>query len=92
MPMARRRSERQAPAKNGAAAKHSTGSIRNQLPQSSSFLYSAPSSPGALKYAGAASIMICIAQKLATNSRQIAWRDSRWRALRAAKAVSGAAS
>ncbi len=49
MPMRRWRSARHAPPRKGAAEKHSTGSDRIQLPQSSRRLYSGDSSPGALK-------------------------------------------
>jgi len=91
MPMRRARRLRQAPAKNGPAANSSTGKVSSQAAQASRRWYSGVISPGAARYDGSASIMICVAHSPATNRRHNAARASILRAARAAAAVSGVA-
>ena len=80
------------PRKKGPAENSSTGRLSTQLPQLSSRAMSGLSSPGPATYDGVASIITCIMQKDATNSRHSACRASARRSSRAGAAASGAAS
>ncbi len=90
--MRRVRMLRQAASKYGAAAQTITGMLSTHCPQLSSLRRSYGISPGAAMYEGQASIMTCIMQNQATNSRHSAVRVSARRIACAGALASGAAS